>query len=372
MLVLLRKVHMDGGLKMSLLKSTIKEIKPLKEEAIKKAWDRIDNLTKPIGSLGRLEEIAAQMAGITGEVFPKIKNKNIIIMCSDNGVVEENVSNNSQKITSIVTNNFTRDITGVHVLSKFTNTDMTVVDIGVNCDFHNNLIIDKKISYGTKNMAKEPAMTREQAIRAVEIGIEMVDNLVEEGVNLFGTGEMGVGNTTTSAAVLSVLCDLEPEITAGKGSGITDTQLMCKREAIRKAIEVNKPDKSDVIDVLSKVGGYDIAGLCGCFLGAAKNRVPIVIDGFIASAAALCACRLNPLCKNYIFSSHLSAEPAAIHMLKEIGVEPLLNLKMRLGEGSGCPLAFNIIEAAIYTMENMGTFEDAALDVNEYIDIREK
>lgn len=357
---------------MGLLDKTLENIKPLDENAMKRAWKKIDNLSKPIGSLGRLEEIAAQMAGITSKVFPKIEKKNIIIMCSDNGVVEEGVSNNSQNITGIVTNNFTRDVTGVYALSKFTNTSMSVVDIGVKCDFNNPLIIDKKISYGTKNMVKEPAMTREQAIRAVEIGIDMVDKLVKEGVNLFGTGEMGVGNTTTSAAVLSVLCDLDAEITAGKGSGITNVQLECKKNAIRKAINVNKPNKNDVIDVISKVGGYDIAGLCGCFLGAAKNRVPIVIDGFIASAAALCAYRLNPLCKNFIFSSHLSAEPAAIYMLKEIGVDPLLNLKMRLGEGSACPLAFNIIESAVFTMENMGTFEDASLDVNEYIDIREK
>ncbi|WP_373898232.1 nicotinate-nucleotide--dimethylbenzimidazole phosphoribosyltransferase [Haloimpatiens sp. FM7315] len=355
---------------MKILEKTLNSIEPLSDEAMKIAWNRIDNLTKPIGSLGRLEEIAAKIAGITGKVFPVIKNKNIIIMCSDNGVVEENVTNNSQKITQIVTNNFTKDITGVSALCKFTGSTMTVVDIGVNYDFSNSLIINRKISYGTKNIVKGPAMDREQAIKAIEIGIEIVDKLAKEGVDILGTGEMGVGNTTTSAAVLSVLCSLSPEISCGRGSGITDAQLKCKIEAIEKAIKVNNPNKNDVIDVLSKVGGYDIAGLCGCFLGASKNRIPIVIDGFIASSAALCAYKLNPLCKDYMFASHLSAEPAAIHMLKEINLKPLLNLNMRLGEGSGCPLAFNIIEAAIFTMENMGTFETAKLDKREYIDIR--
>ncbi|MFD3156274.1 nicotinate-nucleotide--dimethylbenzimidazole phosphoribosyltransferase [Haloimpatiens sp. FM7330] len=355
---------------MGLLQQTLNNITDLDENAVKRAWNKIDNLTKPIGSLGRLEEIAVQIAGITGKVFPKINNKNIIIMCADNGVIEENVTNCPKEVTQIVTNNFTKDITGVYVLSKFAHSDITVVDIGVDYEFNNPKIINKKIAYGTKNMTKESAMTREQAIRAIEVGIETVDKLVEEGVDMLGTGEMGVGNTTTSAAVLSVLCDLDPEITVGKGSGITSEQLMCKRNAIKKAIKINNPNKEDVIDVLSKVGGLDIAGLCGCFLGAAKNRVSIVIDGFIASAAALCAYRLNPLCQNYMFASHLSAEPAAVHMLQEIGLESMLNLKMRLGEGSGCPLAFNVIEAAIYTMENMGTFQQANINGDEYIDIR--
>jgi len=356
---------------MELLKNTLKCIGPLNKEAMKNAWKRLDNLTKPIGSLGELENIIAKIAGITGDIHNKINKKNVVIMCSDNGVVEEGVSNCPKSVTATVTNNFTKKITGVYVLSKFVGSEITVVDVGVDADFDNPKIINRKIAYGTMNMMKGPAMTRQQTIKAIEVGIETINDLVSKGYDLFGTGEMGVGNTTTSAAILSVFSGLEVEMSVGKGSGITEEQFINKKRVVKKAIELNKPDKSDVIDVLAKVGGFDIAGLCGCFLAAAKNRVPIVIDGFIASAAALCAYKLNPLVKGYIFASHLSAEPGAAFIMKEIGLKPMLNLNMRLGEGSGCPLAFNIIEAALFTMENMGTFEEATLDSKKYIDIRE-
>ncbi|MGH4123069.1 MAG: nicotinate-nucleotide--dimethylbenzimidazole phosphoribosyltransferase [Clostridium sp.] len=356
---------------MKILKSTLQCIEPANKEAMKKAWDRIDSLTKPIGSLGEIENIIAKMAGITGEIHNKINKKNVVIMCSDNGVVEEGVSNCPKSVTATVTNNFTKKITGVYVLSKFVGSDITVVDVGVDADFNNPKIINRKIAYGTMNMIKGPAMTRQQTIKAIEIGIETIDDLAGKGYDLFGTGEMGVGNTATSAAILSVLSGLDVDMSVGKGSGITEEQFTNKKRVVKKAIEVNKPDKNDVIDVLSKVGGFDIAGLCGCFLSAAKNRVPIVIDGFIASAAALCAYKLNPLVKEYIFASHLSAEPGAAVIMKEIGLAPMLNLNMRLGEGSGCPLAFNIIEAALFTMDNMGTFEEATLDSKKYIDIRD-
>ncbi|MBU3155291.1 nicotinate-nucleotide--dimethylbenzimidazole phosphoribosyltransferase [Clostridium estertheticum] len=356
---------------MGLLKETLQCIEPLNKEAMKRAWDRLDSLSKPIGSLGELENIIAKMAGITGNIHNKINKKNVVIMCGDNGVVEEDVSNCPKSVTATVTNNFTKKITGVYVLSKFSGSDITVVDVGIDADLNNPKVINKKIAYGTMNMMKGPAMTREQTIKAIEVGIETVDNLVLDGYDLIGTGEMGVGNTATSAAILSVFSGLEVEESVGKGSGITEEQFINKKRVIKKSIEVNNPDKDDVIDVISKVGGFDIAGLCGCFLAAAKNRVPIVIDGFIASAAALCAYKLNPLVIGYIFASHLSAEPGAAFIMKEIGLKPMLNLNMRLGEGSGCPLAFNIIEAALYTMDNMGTFEDAKLDSKKYIDIRE-
>lgn len=355
---------------MSLIYDTLNSIKPAYKDAVDKMWNKMDNLTKPIGSLGMLEEITAKIAGITGKTNNSINKKNIIIMCADNGVVEEGVSNCPQNTTAIVTNNFTKEITGVCVLAKFSNSDITVVDVGVNSDFNNEKIINKKIAYGTKNIAKEAAMTRKQAIRAIEVGIETVDKLINEGYDLLGTGEMGVGNTTTSAAVLSVLSGIDAEVVVGKGSGLREEQYIHKKNIVKKAIEVNKPDPDDVIDVISKVGGFDIAALCGCFLGAAKNRVPIVIDGFIASAAALCAYKLNHLTREYIFPSHLSAEPGAKYMMNEIDLVPMLNLNMRLGEGSGCPLAFTVIEAALYTVNNMGTFEDAAIDSTNYIDIR--
>ena len=356
---------------MEVLKNTVKCIEPLNKEAMKKAWDRLDSLTKPIGSLGEIENIIARMAGITGEVHNKINKKSVVIMCSDNGVVEEGVSNCPKSVTTTVTNNFTKKITGVYVLSKFARSDITIIDVGVDADFNNPKIINRKIAYGTMNMMKGPAMTRKQAIKAIEVGIDTIDDLVYKGYDLFGTGEMGVGNTSTSAAILSVFSGLGVDMSVGKGSGITEKQFINKKRVVKKAIEVNKPDENDVIDVLSKVGGFDIAGLCGCFLSAAKNRVPIVIDGFIASVAAICACRLNPLVKGYIFASHLSAEPGADFAMKEMGLKPMLNLNMRLGEGSGCPFAFNIIEAALFAMDNMGTFEEATLDIKKYIDIRE-
>lgn len=357
---------------MGLLERTLKAIRPADEEAIKEAWKRIDILTKPIGSLGELEEIAAKMAGITGKSINHINKKNIIIMCADNGVVEEGVSVCPQSLTMTVSNNYTKGITGVGVLSKFTNTDITVVDIGASGDFHNPKIVNKKIAHGTKNMCKGPAMTREEAIRAIEAGIEMVEELVEQGYEMFGTGEMGVGNTSTSAAVLSALSGIDSDIVVGKGSGLTDHQFLNKKNAVKRALQVNKPDENDPIDVVAKVGGFDIAGLCGCFIGAAKNRVPIVIDGFISSAAALCACRLHKDVINYVFPSHLSAEPGASYMMEELGLKPMLDLRMRLGEGSGCPLAFNVIEAALYAMEHMATFEEATIVSDFFVDMREK
>lgn len=355
---------------MDLLKETVDNIKPLHRDTVKAAWQRIDNLTKPIGSLGGLEEIAAKMTGITGKINNSINKKNIVIMCSDNGVTEEGVSACPQNITAIVTNNFTKHITGVCVLAKHAKSELTVVDVGVNADFNNEKIINRKIAYGTKNMAIEAAMTKEETIRAVEVGIEIVNNLVLAGYDLLGTGEMGIGNTTTSAAVLSVLSGINSDLVVGKGSGLTEEQYKNKKSVVRKAILINSPDKNDVIDVLSKVGGFDIAALCGCFLAAASKRVPIVIDGFIASAAALCAYKINPFSRDFMFPSHLSAEPGAIYIMKELNLEPMLNLNMRLGEGSACPLAFNIIEAALYTMNNMATFEEAEIINDCYVDIR--
>jgi len=355
---------------MELLEKTLKNIKAADKEAVKSAWKRLDKLTKPIGSLGSLEEIAAKMAGITGKVHNSINKKNIVIMCGDNGVVEEGISACPQNITATVTNNFTKDITGVGVLSRFSNTELTIVDVGVNAEFNNPKIKNRKIAYGTKNISCEPAMTIEQAVKAIEVGIDIVNQLAKQGVNILGTGEMGVGNTTTSAAVLSALSNISPDLVVGKGAGLTEEAFEHKKYIVKKAIKINNVDSNNVIEVISKVGGFDIAGLCGCFLGAAANRFPIVIDGFISSVAALCAYKLNPLVKEYMFPSHLSAEPGATYIMKEIGLEPFLNLKMRLGEGSGCPMAFQIIEAALCIMNNMGTFEQADINDDCYVDIR--
>lgn len=356
---------------MELLKKTLNIIEPGDYEAKKAAMQRIDNLAKPIGSLGTLEDIAAKMAAITGKIYNKMNKRNIIVMCADNGVVEEGVSACPKELTAILTQNLTKNSTGVTVLSEFTGTDVTIVDIGVDAVINNPLVINKKIAMGTKNMVKEPAMSYKEAVSAIEAGIEIVDDLCKKGYDIFGTGEMGIGNTTTSAAVLSAILGLSPDLTVGKGAGLTEEQYENKKRVVKKAIELHDPDSNDPIDVISKVGGFDIAGMCGCFLGAAKNKRPIVIDGLISSAAALCAVRLNEHVRDYIFPSHLSEEPGAAYMMKEIGVEPILNLHMRLGEGSGCPLAFQIIDSALYAMNNMPTFEEASINSDGFIDIRE-
>jgi nicotinate-nucleotide--dimethylbenzimidazole phosphoribosyltransferase len=355
---------------MEILKQTISGITEAYKDPVMEARCRLDNLAKPIGSLGRLEDIAAKLAGITGKVHNEIKKKGIIVMCADNGVTEEGVSAASQSVTALLTENMAKGIMGVCVLAEKAGADVKVVDIGVKARFLNEKIIDRKIAYGTQNIAKGPAMTREEAIRAIETGIEIVDKLAEEGYDLLGTGELGIGNTTTSAAVLSALSGLSPDITVGMGVGLTEQQFENKKNVVKRALAVNMPDRNDVIDVIAKVGGLDIAGLCGCFLGAAKNRIPIVIDGYISSAAALCAYHLNPLVHDFLFPSHLSAESGASCMMKEHQLDPMVSLGMRLGEGSGCPFAFYIIESALQVINKMGTFEEAMINNDFLVDIR--
>lgn len=357
---------------MELLRNTLSKISEPNEETKKIAREKWDSLVKPIGSLGSLEEITIKIAGMTGEVINKLDKKAIAVMCSDNGVVEEGVSSAPQIFTKVLAESMSAGDTGVATLGKCTNTDIVTVDLGIIGEISDPKIINRKISQGTKNFTKGPAMTYEEATKSIEIGIEIGDMLYNDGYDILGTGEVGIGNTTTAAAVLSVIAGLDVDITCGKGAGLTEDQHSNKKEVIRKGIQVNKPNKKDPIDVIAKVGGYDIGGMCGLFLSAAKNRKPIVIDGFISSAAALCAIRLNPLVREYIIPSHLSAEPGAKHMMDELKLKPMLNLGMRLGEGSGCPLAFQIIESAMFTLEHMGTFEKVSLSSTSLVDIREE
>ena len=345
-----------------MLNSMLDKIRGLDAEAQAAAQARLDSLTKPLGSLGRLEDIIKQVAGITGNVRPIVNNKKIIIMCADNGVVEEGVSSCPKSVTATVTLNFTRGITGVCVLSAHAGADIVVVDIGVDAQLECSGILDKKIRRGTGNIARGPAMSREEAVKGIETGIEVVCELSKKGVNLLGTGEMGIGNTTTSSAMAAVLTRKSLEMLVGRGSGLTDEGLNNKIEVIRRAIEVNKPDASDPLDVLSKLGGFDIAGLVGCYIGAAACRIPILIDGFIASVAALTAVRMKPEIKQFLIASHGSAEPGSCAVHKAIGLEPLLILGMRLGEGTGAAIAFHIIDAAFAAYNNMGTFGDAQIE----------
>lgn len=343
---------------MKLLNHTLESIKELDKEAMKKTKARVDNLIKPKGSLGRLEHIVEKLAGITGDVFPKVDNRAVIVMAGDHGVYAEGVAPDPQILTAIQTCNFPKGITGVCALAKQANADVVVVDIGVASDLEEPKVINKKIKYGTDNMAKGPAMTREEAVKALEVGIEIATNEINKGRNLLTTGEMGIGNTTPSAAIVSVLGGYDPREIAGRGAGLSEEKVIHKAEVIKRAIEVNKPDSKDGIDVLSKVGGLEIGGMAGVMLGAAAHRVPVVVDGFIATAAALIACTIMPKVKNYLFASHASMEKGAAKASQLLGLKPMLNMEMRLGEGTGGVMTFNIIEAATFMNKEMATFEE--------------
>lgn len=351
-----------------MIESLISEIKPLDAKAIDDAKKYQERLAKPPGSLGMLEEIAIQLAGITGKVHNTVQKKHLLVFASDNGVVEEGVSSAPQSVTLKQTVNLTKAKTGASVLAAHFGCGITVCDVGINADVKSVDVIDKKIAYGTGNIAKGPAMTKEQAIKAIMIGAELAKNT---DADIIGVGEMGIGNTTTASAVLSVILGIDSDKVTGRGGGITDNAFLKKKAVIKRAIEINKPDKDDITDVLSKVGGFDIAAMCGAFLGAAASGKPVVIDGFISVVSALCAVRLCPGVVNYLIASHESFEIGYSLAVKEIGISPMLKLGMRLGEGSGCPLAFQIVDAACGIMNKMATFEDADIDDDYLEEIRQ-
>lgn len=346
-----------------------KMIEPVNIEIQQQAERCIDNLTKPVGALGRLEEIVMRLSGIQQTQTLDIDKKVVVIMCADNGVYEEGVSECPQDVTKQVTCNFTRGMTGINRMSQFTKSDLHIVDIGVKGILHSPLIQHKKIRESTSNMCIEAAMTKEEAIRAINIGIEAVEELVAKGYEVFGTGEMGIANTTTSAAVLSVLTNRPVEDVVGRGAGAKEETFYKKIDAITRAIHLHQPDQEDVLDVLAKLGGFDLAGLCGVFLGAAKNKKAVVIDGFISATAALCAYKIAPLCLQYMFPSHLSKEKGMCVAMEALGMEPYFNVGMRLGEGTGCTLTFQLMDLAYYTLSTMATFEEASIQKEKYIGI---
>lgn len=351
-------------------RSIINGIQPANKEALEAAQAHMDSLVKPLGSLGKLESISVKIAGITGEVHNNLDKKCTIVMVADNGICEEGVACTPQEITLIQGINMTRGICGIGVLSGYAGSDIKVVDIGIMRDYNNDKIINRKIMYGTNNFAKGPAMTREDAEKAIEVGIEMVKLAKEEGYALLGTGEMGIGNTSSTSAVLMAFTGLSADLAVGRGGGLTDEGLQKKKQLISSALVLNKPDANDPIDVIAKVGGLDIAGLVGCFLGAAYYKVPIVIDGVISALSALVAYRLNPNVKDYLFTSHRSKEPAYDLIAKELGMEPMLDMDMRLGEGTGCTLAYSIIGAACAIMNNMVTFEQINFNEDYRVDFK--
>ena len=343
-------------------------IQPLDASAMAQARERQAQLAKPPGSLGRLEELSVQLAGITGKVHNKIEKKHLLVFAADNGVVEEGVSSAPQSVTLMQTINLTRHKTGASTLCKHFGCEITVCDVGVNADIKEPKVLNRKLAYGTRNIVHGPAMPREQAVQAILTGMELAKST---DADVFGIGEMGIGNTTTSSAVLSVLMDADVDAVTGRGGGITDQSFLKKKQVIKDAIAINQPDKNDVIDVLAKVGGFDIAAMCGGFIGAAMTRRPVVIDGFISAVAALCAYRLCPDVRGYLIPSHASYEIGYKLAMDAMELQPLFLLGMRLGEGSGCPLAFEILDAACAIINDMATFDQAGIDDGYLDEIRE-
>ena len=344
------------------LEETIRKIRPVDVAAMAAAKQHWDGLGKPLGSLGRLEKALIQIAGIqrTGDVH--IDRKALVIMCADNGVVEEGVTQCGQEVTATVAENFLDEKSCVAIMCRRAGTKICPVDIGMAVDTPR--VEKRKIAYGTKNMAKEPAMTREQAIAAIEVGIAKAEELHAQGYEMLATGEMGIGNTTTSSAMTAVYLGLDVETVTGRGAGLSSHGLQRKIHAIKQAIAVNQPDPEDPLDVLAKVGGLDIAGMCGLFLGGAAQRMPVVMDGFISQVAALTAVRLVPECADYILASHVSEEPGANILLKALEKDAFLTCGMRLGEGSGAVALFPILDFASDIYHKMSTFLQA--DIVEY------
>ena len=346
------------------LDALVREVLPLNRGTMTAAEEYQARLAKPPGSLGRLEEISIQLAGITGHVHNALNKKQLLVFAADNGVVAEGVSSAPQSVTKQQTINLMRGKTGAAVLAKHFGCGLTVCDVGVNADIYESTVLNRKIAYGTQNICTGPAMTREQTLQAILTGAEIARTV---DADVIGVGEMGIGNTTTSSAVLAVLLGADVEAVTGRGGGITEESFRKKKAVIRTAIEVNRPDRDDVVGVLSKVSGFDLAAMCGAFLGAAAARRPAVIDGLISAAAALCAVRLCPNVRGYLVPSHASFEIGYRLAMEAMDLRPLFDLGMRLGEGSGCPLAFQVLDAACAVINDMATFDEAGIN-DDYLD----
>lgn len=340
-------------------------IQELNKACMKQAKDNWNSIATPLNSLGKLEDIIVQCAGIFETDKVRIEKKAAVVMCADNGIVAEGVTQTGQEVTKIVAENMTSDKATIALMSKKCGADIFVVDIGMATDSENPKILNKKIMYGTNNFAKEHAMSRAQAEAAIQVGIDLVKELKESGYQVIATGEMGIGNTTTSSAIAACILEQEPEIVTGRGAGLSSEGLTRKINLIQQALETYMPDKTDGIDVLSKVGGLDIAGLCGIFLGGAIYRIPILIDGFISSTAALVAQTIEPKTKNYMIPTHVSAEPAGSMLLDALGLSPMLCLDMCLGEGSGAMMAMQVIEMASLIYNEMCAFQDIEIQAYE-------
>lgn len=341
---------------MELLQKTLDAIAPTDRAVMAAAQKEIDYCLKPPGSLGKLEDIARQVAGITGKIHNRISKKAIVVMMADNGVCSEGIAMYPQDITRIGADFVTSGRMGVNFLANYAGADIIAVDVGIQVDVDLPKVINRKVRYGTANFLEQPAMSRAEAIQAIEAGIEVTSAAIDQGYDLFGAGEIGIGNTTASSAVLYGFTGAHIDRVVGRGAGLTDQAFERKKEVVKQAVRLHRPDPDDALDVLSKVGSLDIAGMAGVYLACAARRVPVVTDGLISNVAALTAIRLKPEAVDYMIPSHISFEPGA-KLLKEItGLEPMLDMNMRLGEGTGCALVFSIIEAALRMIEEMGTF----------------
>ena len=332
------------------------------EAAAAKAHQRQDQLTKPTGSLGQLEDLSIQVAGITGLERPTVTRKGVIVMAGDHGVVMEGVSAYPPEVTPEMVQTFLHGGAAINVLSRQAGARVVVVDIGVASDFEDSPgLLRRKIARGTQNFLKGPAMSRAQAEQAIQVGIDVVEAEIAKGLDMVATGDMGIGNTSPSSAIVAVFCNVPVSQVTGRGTGVDDAGLARKIAVIEQSIAFNKPNPKDALDVLSKVGGFEIAGLAGVVIGAAAHRIPVVVDGFISGAAALVAAELLPAVKPYIIASHQSVEIGHKVIWDRLGVKPLLNLGLRLGEGTGAVLAFNLVEAAVRILNEMATFDEAGV-----------
>lgn len=347
------------------LEQICREIRRPDREAEKRAREHWDGIAKPLHSLGKLEDVLVQIAGIQRTSQVRVGKKALVVLCADNGVVEEGVTQTGQEVTAIVAENFLKEKATAAILCRRTGADIFPVDMGIARD---TCIRNCKIAYGTKNMAKEPAMTREQAVRGILTGVQIAEELKAQGYEVLATGEMGIGNTTSSSAMAAVLLHKEAEEVTGRGAGLSSDGLSRKISAIRQAIRLHRPDPEDGVDVLAKVGGFDIAGMVGVFLGGARCGMPVVIDGFISGVAALCAVRLCPAAADYMVASHVSKEPAAQMLLEALGKEPFLTCDMCLGEGTGAVMLFPLLDMAAAVYNSMSTFEENAIENYQPLD----
>lgn len=347
---------------MERIKKVVEKIRPIDHALLEKAQRRLDNLTKPQGSLGRLEELAKIVVAIKGQETPLLEHKVIFTMAGDHGVVEEGVSAYPQEVTPQMVYNFVRGGAGINVLARHIGARVVVVDMGVAADLEpKEGFVDKKVNKGTRNMAKGPAMEPDEAIKSIVAGIEVFEEALIEGVDILGIGDMGIGNTTPSSAIVAAITGEEVKNVTGRGTGIDDNTFERKVRAIERALELNKPNPEDPIDVLAKVGGFEIGGLCGATLAAASHRIPVIVDGLIATAGALLAHEICPTVSEYLIASHNSVERGHMVMLKRMGLKPLLDLGLRLGEGTGAALGIGMVEAAVKIMTQMATFSDAGV-----------